>query len=196
MTQNPFLPGYYGDDELAHFGFKSLGRNVQIAKNCTIISLENIVIGDNVRIDGYTTISAAGGHLTLGSYIHIGGFCFLSAGAGLAMADFSGLSQGVRIYTKTDDYSGQALTNPTVPARFLNVKGGPVSLGRHVIIGSSSVVLPNLTIGDGASVGALSLVNKSLAEWGVYFGTPARRLSDRSREMLKMETELLASIDR
>ncbi len=193
MPENPFLPGYYNDAELAGIGFKALGKNVQIAKNTTIIGLENISIGSNVRIDGYTTISAAGGALALGSYIHIGGFCFLSAGAGLWMDDFSGLSQGVRIYTKTDDYSGQALTNPTVPARFLNVSGGPVRIGRHVIIGSGSVVLPDLSIGEGSSVGALSLVNKSLAEWGVYFGTPARRLRDRSRAMLAMETELLAS---
>lgn len=193
MTQNPFLPGYYGDDELAEFGFRKLGRNVQIARNCTIIALENISIGSNVRIDGYTTISAAGGSLTVGSYIHIGGFCFLSAGSGLELDDFSGLSQGVRIYTKTDDYSGAALTNPTVPAKYLNVEGGPVRLGRHVIIGSGSVVLPNLTIGDGSSVGAMSLVTKSLPDWGVYFGTPARRLRERSKQLLEMEAELLAS---
>ncbi len=36
----------------------------------------------------------------------------LSAGDGIVMEDFSGLSQGVRIYSRTDDYSGKFLTNP------------------------------------------------------------------------------------
>ena len=74
---NPFQPGYYDEKELAAFGFKSVGSNVRVARNCTIVGLENISIGSNVRIDGYTAIVAAGtGWVSLGSYIHIG--CHLS----------------------------------------------------------------------------------------------------------------------
>ena len=190
---NPFQPGYYGEAELRGFGFKAVGANVSVARNCTIVGLENISLGDNVRIDGYTTIVATGSaHVSIGSYIHIGGYCHLSAGDGIVMEDFSGLSQGVRIYTRTDDYSGTCLTNPTVPERFTTIIRGPVTLSRHVIIGSGTIILPNVTIAEGSSVGALSLVNKSLEPWGVYFGCPARRLKDRSRKLLEMEAELLA----
>lgn len=188
---NPFDPGYYEEHELAAIGFKSVGSNVRVAKNCTIIGLENISIGDNVRIDGYSTIIAAGGFVTLGSYIHIGGYSFLSGGAGIVLESFSGLSQGVKIYSKSDDYSGAALTNPTVPSRYLNVVSGAVTLKRHVIVGSGSVVLPNVTIGEGSSVGALSVVTKSLDEWGVFVGVPARRLKSRSRQLLEQEKQLL-----
>jgi acetyltransferase-like isoleucine patch superfamily enzyme len=188
---NPFSPGYYEEHELQAFGFKSLGRNVQIAKNCTIIGLENIEIGSNVRIDGYCSIIAATpGWLRLGSYIHIGGFCFLSAGDGIEMGDFSGLSQGVRIYSRTDDYSGKHLTNPTVPEKYTDTTRGTVALARHVIVGSGSVVLPDLSIGEGSSVGALSLVTKSLEPWGVFVGCPAKRLKDRSTRLLELEAAL------
>ena len=88
---------------------------------------------------------------------------------------FSGLSQSVRIYSSSDDYSGKSLTNPTVPKKYLNVKIKPVVIGRHVVIGSGSVVLPGANIGNGSSVGALSLVTKSLEEWGIYLGTPAKK---------------------
>lgn len=187
---NPFDPGYYSEHDLQNAGFKALGDNVQIARNCTLIGLENIEIGNNVRIDGYCSLIAAGGNLKLGSYIHIGGYCFLSAGEGIEMQDFSGLSQGVRIYTRTDDYSGNHLTNPTVPAKYTGISCGPVTLEKHVIVGSGTVILPKVRIGEGSAVGALSLVMKNLAPWGVYFGIPARRLKDRSKALLELEEQL------
>jgi len=156
-----FDPGYYTENDLMKAGFKSVGKNVSIAKNCTIIGLPNISIGDNVRIDGYCSIIAAGtGYVTLGSYIHIGSYCMLSAGDGIVMDDFSGISQGVRIYSRTDDFSGEFLTNPMVPEKYIGLTQGKVELRKHVIIGSGSVILPKVTIGEGSSVGALSLVTK------------------------------------
>jgi len=189
---NPFNPGYYNERELRDVGFKSIGRNVQIAKNCTIIGLENISIGNNVRIDGYCSIIAADkGWLEIGSYVHIGGYCLLSAGNGIILNDFSGISQGVRIYSRTDDYSGKHLTNPTVPEKFTELSCGTVTLGRHAIIGSGSVILPKISIGEGSSVGATSLVTKDLESWGVYFGCPAKKIKNRSKQLLELESMLM-----
>lgn len=194
---NPFYPGYYTENELRDFGFKSVGQNVQIAKNCTIVGLENIAIGDNVRIDAYCSIFAhKEGWVTLGSFIHIGGYCLLSAGDGIRMDDFSGLSQGVHLYSRTDDYTGKFLTNPTVPKKYTGIVGGTITLGRHAIIGSSSVILPKVAVGDGTAVGALSLVTKSLDPWGVYFGSPVKKLKNRSKRLLKLEAELMAELER
>jgi acetyltransferase-like isoleucine patch superfamily enzyme len=182
--------GYYTETELAAEDFKSLGSNVRIDKNCTIIGTPHISIGSNVRIDGYCTLLAIKPHgIQLGSYIHIGAYCHLNGGEGIVMEDFCGLSQGVRIYTRNDDYTGQALTNPTVPAKYTRVTKGAVFLKRHVLIGSGSVVLPGVTIGEGSCVGALSLVTKSLESWGVYLGCPLRRLYDRSKKLLELEQE-------
>lgn len=189
---NPFNPDYYDEGELREAGFKSLGSNIKLAKNCTIIGLENICIGSNVRIDGYCTLVAAGdGFLNIGSYVHIGGYSLLLAGAGITLEDFSGLSQGVKLYSKTDDYSGSYLTNPTVPVEYTGVVSGEVRSNRHVIVGSSSVVLPGVSIGEGSSIGAMSLVTKNLEPWGVYFGTPVNRLKSRSKKLLDFESELL-----
>lgn len=194
---NPFDVGFFSEHELQNYGFKSLGKNVSIAKNCTIIGLHNISIGDNVRIDGYTTIVASGdGFLNLGSFIHIGGYSLLSAGAGITMSDFSGLSQGVRIYSKTDDYTGNSLTNPTVDPKYTSVTSGEVILNRHSIIGSSTVILPGVTIGEGSSVGALSLVTKNLPEWGVYFGSPAKKIKDRKKKLLELERDFLYELSK
>lgn len=190
---NPFDPGYYDEHRLREFGFRAVGRDVRVARNATIIGLAHIALGDHVRIDGGTTLLAGeAGGLTLGSHIHIGAGCYIAAGAGVEIGDFGGLSQGVRIYSRSDDYSGEHLTNPTVPARYLGVHAAPVRLGRHVIVGSGSVILPGCTLDEGCAVGALSLVTKSLAPWTVHSGTPARRVMARSRRLLELEAELRA----
>ena len=190
---HPFDKGYYTEQDLRDFGFKSVGENVKIASNCTIVGLGSITIGDNVRIDEYCTLIAVGGTLDIGSYIHIGGYCYLAAGAGIILEDFSGLSQGVKIYSKTDDYTGKHMTNPMVPERYTGVTGGTVTIGRHGIIGSGSVILPKVTVGEGSSVGALSLVTKSLDPWGVYFGCPVKRLKGRSKRLLELEAQMMSN---
>lgn len=194
--KNPFNPGYLDSKELIKLGFGSVGKNVNVATNSTIIGFKNIFFGDDVRIDGYTTIIAADrGRLLIGNNVHVGGYCFLSCGEDIVMSNFSGLSQGVRIYTRTDDYSGKTLTNPTIPEKFTGVKSGKVTLGKHVIIGSGSVILPSVTIGNGSSVGALSLVSKNLEEWGMYFGSPAKRIKNRSKSLLSLEDMYLQEKD-
>jgi len=167
-------------------------QNVPIAKSCTLVGMENISIGDNVRIDGYCSIIAAGtGYLNIGSYINIGGYCLLSAGNGIEIQVFYGLSHGSYIYSRSDDYSGKHLTNPTVPEQYTHIIKGAVTLGRHVIIGSGSIILPNITIGEGSAVGAHSLVTKDLDSLGIYIGSPAKRLKCRSKRLLELEQKLI-----
>lgn len=185
--QNPFDPGYYDENDLRPMGFAGVGEQVRIAKNCTIVGdLRNIRLGSHVRIDSYTTLVATGA-ITIGSRIHIAGYCHISGGDGIIMHDFSGLSQGVKLYSRTDDYSGNRLTNPMVPKELTGVVAGCVTVGRHAIIGANTVVLPGVTIGEGCSVGAQSLVKSSLEPWGIYVGCPVIRIRDRSRSLLTLE---------
>ncbi len=191
MNQNPFNPGYFNENELKEFGIKSVGKNVLIAKNCTIIGLENISIGNDVRIDGFSTITAtSSGYLNIGSYIHIGGYCAIFAGAGVEMQDFSGLSQGVKIYSTSDNYSGTVMTNPTIPEKYTGVIRKPVYIGKHAIIGSQTIIMPGVVIAEGCAIGANSLLTKNTEEWSIYFGSPAKRLKSRNKEILKLEKEL------
>ena len=117
---NPFNSGYYTSKELRKFGFLSVGENVLIAKNCTIIGLENISIDSNVRVDGGVTFAAKKGFLEIGKNVHIGGGCHFSCSGGIRLLDFSGISQGGKIYSVSDDYSGKSMTNPTLPEKYLN----------------------------------------------------------------------------
>lgn len=192
MNSSPFQIGYYHENELKSLGFKSIGTNVKIAKNCLIIGIPNISIGSNVIIDSFCSIIASeSGYLKIGSHVHIAAFCHLLACEGIELKDFSGLSQGVKIYSKTDDYSGHFLTNPTIPNAYKSMKKGAVIINEHSIIGAGCVILPNVIIGEGVSVGALSLVSSNLESWMIYIGNPLRKLTKRSKDLLLKKQEFL-----
>ena len=91
------------------------------------------------------------------------------------MDDFSCLSHSVKLFTSRDDFSGAAMTNAAVPSALRQVTSGEVRIGRHVVIGAGSVIMPGITIGEGCAVGALSYVDRSLYPWGIYAGVPAKR---------------------
>ncbi len=186
---------YLPEGELRALPFRQIGDGVLIDRSASLVNIENISIGDNVRINSFTMIIATG-EINIGSHIHISAYCYLAGRAGVELKDFSGLSSGVRLYSVSDDYSGVSLTNPTIPEQFKQLASGKVVLGRHVIVGSGAVVLPNVHVEDGCAIGALSLVSKSTESWGVYSGVPARRTGNRSRQLLSLEEQYLSSIGR
>lgn len=176
---------------LATMGFKFLGKNVKISDRTSIYNTEQIEIGDNSRIDDFCVVS---GKVKIGRNVHIAVFCNVAGGTeGITLDDFAGLAYRCDVFSQSDDYTGQAMTNPTVPVEFKRETKKAVHIGRHCIIGTGSIVLPGVTLAEGCSVGAMSMVTKSTQEWGVYFGVPAKRLKDRRRDLLELELEYLKS---
>lgn len=182
------MNSYYSSEELKEIGLKTVGENVLISRKTSIYGASNISIGDNVRIDDFSILS---GNITLGNNIHIAAYCALFGGtAGIVMEDFSGMSSRTVIYAESDDYSGAFLTNPMIPDEYRNVVGGKVTLEKHVIIGTGTSIMPGVTIRCGTAVGSMSLVNKSLDEWGIYTGIPCKKMKDRDKNLLELEKKL------
>lgn len=181
---------FYTEEELKYIGIKKYGYNVKISRNAILYNPDELEVGNNVRIDDFTTIS---GKVVIGDYVHIAQFCGLYGGTkGIIMDDFSGLSARVVIYATSNDYSGESLTNPTVPMKYK--KGDTnanVHLCKHVIVGTTSVVLPGVVIGEGCSIGAMSMISKDCDPWGIYVGCPTKRIKERSKNLLKLEDKLV-----
>jgi|SRR5579859_2188261 len=180
---------YLTERELRAAGFKHLGKHVQVHNRASIYGVEHIHLGNHVRIDDFAVIVATG-PLSIGNYVSIHNFCFLGSRNGIALDDFVTLAPGVMIFTASDDYSGQALTGSVVPRTLSGGDKGEVFLGRHVIVGARSVILPGCRLGEGASIGALSLVKKDLLPWTLYAGIPVKKLAARSRQVLTLEKAL------
>jgi acetyltransferase-like isoleucine patch superfamily enzyme len=183
---------FLSQKQIDDMGFKKLGRNVLISDKASIYNPDLIEIGDNSRIDDFCVIS---GSVTIGRFVHLAVFNNVAGGeTGIVFEDFSGLAYGCHVFSQSDDYSGQSMTNPTVPDHFKKEYKAPVLIGRHSIVGTGSVIVPGVALGEGTSVGALSLVMKSTDPWSVYFGIPARRLKARSRKLLQYEQALEGSL--
>lgn len=183
------MNSFYSNEEIKKIGFKSCGHNVLISKKTSIYGANNISIGDNVRIDDFCILS---GNIKLGNYIHIAAATLLYGGdVGIKIGDFSTISSRSAVYALSDDYSGEYMTNPMIEDKCKNVTQISVNIGRHVIVGTNSTILPGVTINDGVAIGACSLVNKDCDEWKIYVGTPAKYLKKRSMNLLELEKEFL-----
>ena len=138
---------------------------VDLGDYCRIGDFVFIFAGEGVRIGEHTdvqphTVFWGGGLTIIGARVSTGpGTVFLSAtyshAAGLKMVD--GLGEG----------AAKAI-------------GGKLVVGDDVYIGAKSVIMP-ITIGDGAVIGAGSFVNKDVEPWGIYVGSPARKIGERPR---------------
>lgn len=177
------MNSFYSQKELESIGFKSYGKGVLLSKKCSIYSPQNIIIGDNVRIDDFCILS---GEISIGSNIHISAYVALYGAKGIILEDYSGISPKSTIYSAMDDFSGQHLIGPIHEKSLVEVSGGKVILKKYSQIGCNSVVFPNITIGEGCVVGAMSLINSDLPEWSVCYGVPCKKVKDRNRSLLNL----------
>jgi acetyltransferase-like isoleucine patch superfamily enzyme len=143
-----------------------------------ILGVENIEFGHDIIIDDFTLIYATN-KIKVGNYVHIACFASITGGGEVEIADFSAISQGVRLLTGTDDFKDWGFGNSTINEKYRNTLRAPIKIGKFCIIGANSVILPGVTIGEGVTVGANSVVTKNLEPWGVYIGN--KRFKERDR---------------
>ena len=177
MTKSSF----YKKSELKKLGLKRCGNNVLISRRCSIYGAQNIVIGNNVRIDDYCILS---GNITIGNYVHISAYSALYGKKGIYISDFCGVSPRSTLFSAVDDFSGKFMISPMVPDKFTNVTGGAIILNKYCQVGANSIVMPNVVFEEGAVCGAFSFVKKTLKRWNIYAGIPAKKIKKRSKKLL------------
>lgn len=175
---------YFTKEELRKMGVRQIGENCTVSRKCSIYSGGGITLGNNVRIDDFCLLV---GNITIEDYVHIGAFSGLHASkeGHIVFRDFSGISSNVHIYASSDKFDGECITaRPGIPVDCLDDICSEVVLGKYSQIGTGSVVLPEGSLGEGAAVGAMSLVNHMLEPWNVYAGIPCRIIKTRSQNLI------------
>jgi acetyltransferase-like isoleucine patch superfamily enzyme len=100
--------------------------------------------------------------LTLGHHTDIGYGTYIQAEHDVIIEDYAQIGGGVMVYSVST----------------IDGKKGVVRICHHACVGANSVVMPNVIIGAGAIVGALSFVNRSIPAWQVWGGNPIRYIKD------------------
>lgn len=152
----------------------SVGRNVHICKNFSISAPHNMTIGDNVWI-GNNFYAKAEGKIIIKSGCIISRYC--------------------EIWTSNHNYDSNDLQMIPYDRRFI-LK--PVEINENVWIGSKVIILPGVSIGEGAVVGAGSVVTKDIPKYAVVGGNPAKVLKYRNEkkyEELKKEKMIYLDLE-
>lgn len=132
---------------LRRWGAK-VGRNLYMERAIMLKGAEDLEIGDNVAIGAYTLINAAGG---------------------LVIEDNVNISTGCRV----------VCVNHKVPpvgedARFAPCWSAPIRLKKGCWLATNAIILPGVTVGEGAVVIAGALVTKDVPDWAYVAGNPAK----------------------
>ena len=160
---------YFTIESLINFGFTKIGKNCKISKKTRFYNVSGS-IGNNVRIDDDVVLK---GKINLSSNIHLCRGCTLSGGKkGIFIDKFVAISNFVQIFSSTDDYFYPAIPTAVFDSKmvkkYCKVISKKINIGKCVLIGSMSVLIPGANIKNFSSVGAFSLVNKTIPS-GFYF---------------------------
>jgi acetyltransferase-like isoleucine patch superfamily enzyme len=129
----------------------------------------NVYVGHNAILKGY---HAAEMHVGDGTWI--GQQCFLHSAGGLHIGAHVGIGPAVKIITSHHREAGRAVPILDSPVQF-----APVRIEDDADLGVGAIVLPGVTIGRGAQIGAGSVVTAHVPPYAVAAGVPARVLRER-----------------
>lgn len=112
--------------------------------------------------------------MTIGDNTWIGQGCFLHSAGGIRIGHAVGIGPNVQILTSNHQDRGDGAPVISCPLEFSEVR-----IEDHCDIGIGSIILPGVKIGQGAIIGAGSVVTKDVEPMTVVAGNPARLLRSR-----------------
>jgi len=156
----------------------SLGRSCHLSSYCRIEGGRGwpgtVTFGDNCTIGEFSIIAAYGGKIAFGDSCSINAHCVIYGHGGLTAGSY------VRIASHTVLIPANHVTKDrSVPIMQQGLTRQGIVIGDDVWIGVGVSILDGVTIGHGSVVGAGSVVTKSIPEYQVWAGVPARRIGFR-----------------
>ena len=175
--------GFLSQSELEALGLKYLGKNVMVSSLSRIYAPQLVELNDNCRIDDFCVLT---GRVRLGKCVHLALYTHISGMEhGVVFEDYSECAYRCTVIAHSSDYSLSTMHSPCVPREYCGGRAGPVSIGKHSLIGCGALIMPNVTVAEGCSIGAFSYVCRDTEPWGMYDGKPAVRIRETSKGCLQ-----------
>lgn len=150
---------------------------------------ENIVIGANSRILAMLETLGHGGKIEIGSSCFIGENTRVWSAMSVKIGDRVLISHDVNIHDSNSHSISAAsradhfnkIFSSGHPKTLTDVATGPIKIENDAWIGFGSSIFKGVTVGEGAIVGACSVVTKDVAPYTIVAGSPARVIGSSSR---------------
>lgn len=153
---------------------RAMDASVQCDGPVQVSGTGAITIGSRCRIGAHTELQAnETGRIELGSDIRINRGCTIVSYARITIGDFAIIGEYVTI---RDANHGMQTHEPM---RYQPHVAEPISIGGDVWIGRGACILPGVKIGNGAVIGANSVVTRDIPELAIAAGMPAQVLRQR-----------------
>ncbi|MDX6652339.1 MAG: hypothetical protein QOJ38_1120 [Solirubrobacterales bacterium] len=170
MERSSHGDGRWDPGELAAFGEGAVIEPTVLVFHPASISVgAGVYVGHGTILKGYHR-----NEMRIGAGSWIGEQCYLGSAGGLTIGENVGIGPGVRILTSEHEEEG-----PEKPIIEAAVRFDPVTIEDDADIGIGTILLPGVTIGRGARVGAGSVVTADIPSLAVAAGTPARVMRSR-----------------
>jgi galactoside O-acetyltransferase len=157
-----------------------LGTGAIVYPTAKIVAPEHLTLGAHSTIDDFVFLNA-GRSTRIGGYVHIGCHASVIGGGELEIGDYAVVATGARVLTASDSVGDGAFMSTHAPDELRHLVDRPVLIAAHGFVGANAVVLPGVTIGEGAVAGAGSVVTHDLEPWTISLGAPARVVRARPR---------------
>lgn len=165
--------------------FGALGKNVLIGHATEISQPQNIFAADYVFIDHHVVLDAMAGRIEIGRRIHIAPYALITGvGGGVYLGDYVGVGAFARIYSHSEaPIDGKRMSGPMIPESMKGMITAPVHIKKDGLVGTGAVILPGVTVGEGAIVAANSLVlaETQIRPWTIWAGVPAKMVGLRRK---------------
>ena len=173
---------------LFKFKFKKMGQGVLIGTNVETVMPNQIEVADYVFIDHHVSLNAMAGSIKVGRRVHIAPYAIITGTGGVDIGDYAGVGAFVRIYSHSEaPIDGKRMSGPMIPESMKGMITAPVVLGKDSLVGTGAVILPGVTLGEGAIVAANSFVpaNKKLPPYTIWAGVPVKLVGLRKKVTVK-----------
>ncbi len=172
---------------------KYCGKDVVLYPLAKMIRAQNAEIDDASRILDNVFIDA-GKSLKIGKYSMITWFTLIEGGATTCIGDRVFIGPGTKILTSTYKLHG-VFTNENLPKKYQEIMYGDITIENDAYIGANCTIMPGVTIHEGAVIGANAFVDKDVEPWGIYVGTPCKRIGERHKPTEEMYKQLMEELE-
>lgn len=167
---------------------KKCGQDVHIYPLAKICKPEVVELGDFCRIADFVFIWGGLG-VHVGKYSDLQPHVTIWGGGETIIGDFVSVAVGTVLLSAVYSHQEGLRMVDHLPEGHSKALYGKVMIGKDAYIGANCTIMPNLTVGEGAVIGAHSFVNKDVEPWSICVGSPCRKIGERPRVTVRLPSE-------